>query len=37
MARLRAEKDPVEKVFKQRTAEYEKSMAKHAELFPSVP
>jgi chromosome segregation ATPase len=37
VARLRAERDPLNKVLKQRQAEYEKSMAKHAELFPSVP
>lgn len=36
MARLRAERDPLDKVFKQRQTEYEKSMIKHAE-FPSVP
>jgi chromosome segregation ATPase len=36
VARLRAERDPLDKVFKQRQAEYEKSMIKHAE-FPSVP
>ncbi|KAK3293296.1 uncharacterized protein B0H64DRAFT_209916 [Chaetomium fimeti] len=36
VARLRAERDPLDKVLKQRQAEYEKSMIKHAE-FPSVP
>jgi chromosome segregation ATPase len=36
VARLKAERDPLDKVFKQRQAEYEKSMIKHAE-FPSVP
>ncbi|KAH6847938.1 hypothetical protein B0I37DRAFT_308891 [Chaetomium sp. MPI-CAGE-AT-0009] len=36
VARLRAERDPLDKVLKQRHAEYEKSMIKHAE-FPSVP
>lgn len=36
VARLRAERDPLDKVFKQRQVEYEKSMIKHAE-FPSVP
>ncbi|KAL2018645.1 hypothetical protein VTK56DRAFT_548 [Thermocarpiscus australiensis] len=36
VARLRAERDPLDKVLRQRKAEYEKSMIKHAE-FPSVP
>ncbi|KAL2265565.1 hypothetical protein VTJ83DRAFT_6665 [Remersonia thermophila] len=34
---LKSEKDTLDKVLKQRKAEYERSMAKHAELFPSVP
>ncbi|AEO61790.1 hypothetical protein MYCTH_2312351 [Thermothelomyces thermophilus ATCC 42464] len=36
VARLRAERDPLEKVWKKRQEEYEKSKIKHAE-FPSVP
>ncbi|KAL2160332.1 hypothetical protein VTH06DRAFT_1505 [Thermothelomyces fergusii] len=36
VARLRAERDPLEKVWKKRQEEYEKSRIKHAE-FPSVP
>ncbi|KAK4043598.1 hypothetical protein C8A01DRAFT_43536 [Parachaetomium inaequale] len=36
VARLRAERDPLDKVLKQRQAEYERSRTKHAE-FPSVP
>ncbi|KAH6621216.1 hypothetical protein B0J18DRAFT_220745 [Chaetomium sp. MPI-SDFR-AT-0129] len=36
VARLRAERDPLDKVLKQRQAEYSKSMIKHAE-FPSIP
>jgi DNA repair exonuclease SbcCD ATPase subunit len=36
VAKLRAERDPLDAVLKQRQAEYEKSMVKHAE-FPSIP
>lgn len=36
VARLKAERDPLDKVLKQRQADYEKSMVKHAE-FPSIP
>lgn len=36
LARLRAERDQLDKVLKQRQADYEKSMIKHAE-FPSIP
>ncbi|KAL2149494.1 hypothetical protein VTH82DRAFT_8145 [Thermothelomyces myriococcoides] len=36
VSRLRAERDPLEKVWKKRQEEYEKSKIKHAE-FPSVP
>lgn len=36
MARLRAERNPLDKVLRTRQAEYEKSMVKHAD-YPSVP
>ncbi|KAK4155228.1 hypothetical protein C8A00DRAFT_13703 [Chaetomidium leptoderma] len=36
LVKLKLERDPLAKVLKQRQAEYEKSMVKHAE-FPSVP
>ncbi|KAK4250149.1 hypothetical protein C7999DRAFT_12118 [Corynascus novoguineensis] len=36
VARLRAERDPLDKIWRQRQEDYEKSKIKHAE-FPSVP
>ncbi|KAL1838888.1 hypothetical protein VTJ49DRAFT_2079 [Mycothermus thermophilus] len=36
-ARLKSEKDTLDKALKKRKAEYERSVTKHAELFPSVP
>ncbi|GAB1313059.1 Paramyosin [Madurella fahalii] len=36
VAKLRAERDPLERVLRARQAEYEKSMVKHAD-YPSVP
>ncbi|KAL2116815.1 hypothetical protein VTJ04DRAFT_8983 [Mycothermus thermophilus] len=37
LARLKADRAHMNKILKTRQAEYERSLAKHAELYPSVP